>query len=187
MTRLYEVYKQAHEVAVTVLSYTEPLLTLGVPEVDIQNALMELNSYMSANAYRMNAAADAVPPGFWYMATVTQSSELTEADAVRLHQKVMQFFQSAKIKVYLASLEHSAIWHTHYLICCSSYSKNLQRDLGKCTGTRVQIERKITSSKKWAGACNYVTKRGYPGDSSHVRMLVEELEHTEGKGWGFKL
>lgn len=186
MTRLYEVYKNAHEVAVTVLSYTQPLLTPEHSEVDVQTALMELNSYISANAYKLKASDEAVPPGYWYMATVTQSSSLGEADAVRLHQTAMQYFQSAGVKVYLASLEHSAIWHMHYLICCSTYSKNLARDLGKATKTRVQIERKISSAKKWAGACNYIAKRNYADDSTHVRMLVEELVHTDGKGWGFK-
>lgn len=182
---LWESYLKCHTVAVSVLGYDEPLLEMTSSVGDLQMALLELNRFIHANAYKVSVS-DSLPPGYLYMATVTQPSNLNEADAVRLHQKAMQFFKSAKIRVYLASLEHSAIWHIHYLICCPSYSKNLARDLGKAVGTRVAVERKITTAKRWNGACNYVTKRGYPNDETHVRMLIEELEYLEGKGWSFK-
>ena len=65
------------------------------------------------------------PPGFWYMVTLNCPPEITKDEILRIHPKMMSYFDYHKIGVALAALEHSSIWHIHYAVRCSSYNKNI--------------------------------------------------------------
>lgn len=171
------------------------LLDFAFPDSDLSRAplsevvevLFDANSFLHRNAYRLKVNSDAIPAGFWYMATITQPSDKGREDIMQLHSVALDFFQEHSIDVFLASLEHSSIWHVHYLIRQSHYAKNLSRDLSKaCKGYRCKIERKITDLRRFNGACNYIVKRNYASDSTSDSVLIERMQYAEGKGWHFK-
>ena len=66
---LWESYLKCHTVAVSVLGYDEPLLEMTSSVGDLQMALLELNRFIHANAYKVSVS-DSLPPGYLYMVGV---------------------------------------------------------------------------------------------------------------------
>ena len=131
----------------------------------------------------------AIPPGFLYMVTVTQHSSKSESDMMSLWEhKVIPFVESQRSKILLASMERAGAFHVHFLLQMPKYGKNLKRDLCKAVdGNIVDVGRKITNGKLFNGACKYITKEGYDEDTTHVKMLVSQVQKVEGQGWILKI
>lgn len=126
-----------------------------------------------------------IPVGNWYMLTVTSPAGCDKDIILSHHDKVVQYLESRKIKIYLAGLEETSnqMRHIHYAICSPATLKNEKRDLtALCSGHRIQFERKVRTFRKFQGLLKYCSKDGYD-DATQVEMLIEHAHRTEGNGW----
>lgn len=142
----------------------------------------------AATKYLQNASSlsnKGFPDGCWYMCTVTSVKGSSEESMISLHEICMGYFAKKGIKVYLAAMEKSSIYHIHYVVRMSAYQKNEGRDLHSLTGVRVRFEPKVKTLKQWRGLMKYVLKREYVADKAdtQVRTLIQCVKHTEGKGY----
>lgn len=168
-------------------TYVPLIVHVKTPD-DIITELFNLNHYCSTFLRSVPKHIDKIPvDGNWYMVTVTQPSSETEPDIMLKHDQTMEYFEYNKITVYLAALEHAGAWHIHYAVCSSQYAKNIKRDLCKLLSVKViDQSKKVRNLREFNGLCNYVLKRNYPDDKTHIRTLVERLEYKEGFGWDLK-
>lgn len=150
-----------------------------------QLALMELNKWLHNKVKSTVSAASGVPPGNWYMVTVTTPKDSSQEHCEQIHDQAMELFNYKKIEVFYASLEKSAIYHVHYIVNIPGTTKNLERDLRKaCDGYIVQIEKKVNSLLKWNGLCKYVMKREYDEKADTViKTLINRIQYQEGSGY----
>lgn len=156
---------------------------------DMQGAILDIHKFLLSNRkYICPPKSDEVlPPGYLYMCTITQKDTETRDDVMTRHDIVMEYYKQQEINVLLASLEHSNIWHIHYLIQSPRYIKNMVRDLSRrIDGRRVQLEKKISSLTRYYGACKYITKDGY-NDNTSVEILIQKIHKVDGKGWVLEL
>lgn len=115
-----------------------------------------------------------LPEGYWYFYTLTQPAGKSEQDMRDLHAISLRYFELHGITPYLISLEKSAIYHTHGLVRCKSYAKNLARDLSRhCNGYRTHVSHKISSAKEFNRIMNYIRKQGYDDDETNLEIILE--------------
>lgn len=159
---------------------------------ELQTAVILLNGYVNGVLHsqrrkeqlRKERNNQGFPPGYWYMVTLNCPPEVTRDDILRIHPKLMLYFEYHKVNVALASLEHSSIWHIHYAVCCPLYNKNLARDLGKIAGYRVYVSKKVTSLHDYNGLFYYLDK---PDDhqkaSTKDSILIQRVRKVLGSGY----
>lgn len=187
------------EELVAYLENLRPLLRdMAYDQADVDISNMDLSTATSTflrasmyfakhyKDYELSPPKENVPVGCWYVVTLTVPDKEPRSALNTVYGKAMEFFQERNIDVYLSSIEHSNIWHAHLLVCARNYAKNMSRDLTKFVGYRAQVERKISNARRFNGACNYITKRGYPDDTTHVELIEEKLEYIHKKGWCLK-
>lgn len=128
---------------------------------------------------------DRIPDGHWYMFTVTSPAGSPESNVMSCHEKIMSSHYADC--VYLASLEKTSndMYHIHYVFRFDDERvRNHARDIKKLCSPRVcRFEKKANNLKKFQGMCKYVMKLDYIGDSTHVRFLVQRIDHVDGKGY----
>lgn len=162
-----------------------PLIADPVLVEDIFTEVMNFNSWFLNWAKNIPKVIERVPvEGHWYMVTVTQPAVQSKEEMLAKHELCMAYFERNGIDVYLAGLEKSSIWHVHYALCSSSYFKNVKRDLCKLLGVKsIDVGKRVKHLREFQGMCNYVLKRGYDDDKTHVDNLVKKLDYVEGSGW----
>lgn len=158
---------------------------MEVNHQNIQRIIHEFNQWCNRIIPVMGKPEQGnLPPGKWYMVTVTTPDDKDEIYCREIHTKAMTYFKYAKFDVYYAVIEHSNIWHLHYIVRTGDYPKNAPRDLARtCNGHIVQISKKAKTLQLFNGLCNYVMKRTYSGDTTHHDTLIKHIEYQEGKGY----
>lgn len=162
-----------------------PLIDDPTTEDGLSLEVLNLNQWFYKWATNLPKHIERIPvDGHWYMITITQPSGESEFDIVQKHEKTMAYLERNKIAVYLAGLEKAGSWHVHYAVCSPVYLKNTKRDLQKLLGVpQIDVSKKVKTLKDFNGLCNYVLKRGYDSDGTHIRDLVTRLEYKDGIGW----
>lgn len=136
-----------------------------------------------SRASKMANQSSQIPPGAWHMLTVTTPAGSHESVIKSHHADIMQYCNEHDIRVYLAALEKSSIWHIHYAICAPNGLGNAKRDLNRLIPHRLEFGKKCKTLKSFNGLCNYVTKRLYPNDTTAVKMIIEDILYVPGKGY----
>lgn len=152
---------------------------------DYTQSAMAINRYFSLTV--VPTLNKGYPPGNWYFITVTTKAGSSKADLLELHDSFMAYMQKKAI-VQHAVVEKSNIWHVHYFVnLTGEYAKNLQRDLYRHLGVVVDVQPKVSTLKRFNGACKYILKREYAvKGSTHDSTLIDGIFYTPKKGYRLK-
>lgn len=154
-------------------------------EVSILRLLKDEHTYLKLKNDASKAAYQSpdIPPGSWHMLTITSPTGSDESVIMSHHDIVIDYCKHHDIKIYLAALEKSSIWHIHYAICCPNGLGNLKRDLKKKIPHRFEVGKKCKSLRTWNGLCKYILKRDYADDTTAVKMIIEDIIYVPKKGY----